>query len=273
MTRMMRDLDLLNLMQRLLRQGIIEQRSNRQTHVISACPCQILHHQRTWCRDGGINGVKGLLRVRPVAAIKDKTIDHRVKTLFKNGRKVTLPPKNQRQVTGEMSKNRIAESTTRNASEREGNLLAADRFFPAAQMAMGGDPCSDRGVLCGAVHLNQHRAAGMLAGQFADNLGILRKRTRCFRVDSEIDQTSIRARIILLPQLAQGFVNAADGHFLTELRVHRDCLHNGSFRCDANDCHRHAEDHRPPSDPMSRQRIRPSGWARHFDAKPVQCHR
>ena len=117
-----------------------------------------------------------------------------------------------------MGENGVAETAGDTAGEAEGDLLAANGFLAVGEMAMGGDPGAERGLLV-ADDLHEDRAAGVLAGEIADDARVFQQASFSLGIDDEVHQRRVGARVVLLPQRAQLVVDLGNGDFFPELCV------------------------------------------------------
>ncbi len=182
--------------------------------------------------NGLVDDREGCTRIGPSGAIEDEAIDHRVEALFENRREFALPPENERKIAGKVGEDGVAESAARDASEGESDLFAADGFFSLAEVAVGGDPSAQGGLGGTAIHLDEEGAAGVLAGEFADDVRIFGERAFFFRIDGEVDEAGIGASFIHGPELAQFGIDASDGHFLAEYGIDVGLAGGGNGGCE-----------------------------------------
>ena len=152
-------------------------------------------------------------------AIDDQAVHHGHQALGQDVGQLTLPPEDKRQVGIEVGKNGVAETPGDGAGEIKSDLLAAHGLLAMGQVAVRGDPCANAGHGLAAIDLHQDGAAGVLAGEIADDGRVLQQRTGLLGIDHQVHERSVGARFVLVPEFAEFAVNFANRHFGAQFRT------------------------------------------------------
>lgn len=118
-----------------------------------------------------------------------------------------------------MGEDGVAEAAGDFAGEVEGDLFAADGFQAVGEVAVSGDPGADGGIGLGAVDADEDGAAGVFAGEVADDGGVFEECAGFFGVDDEVHQRGVGAGVVLFPEFAEFAVDFGDGDFEAEFRA------------------------------------------------------
>src|SRR3569623_165292 len=129
MTGRVGDFDLLELGQ--LREGelVLKAGSKSGAEQVGTQPAQVVNGETDAAvGDGGEQGFKVTLGIRPLRAVDEQHVYDAVEALIKGGGKTVLPPAGKRKVGIEVRKDDVAHLVHIASFQQERNLLTADGF-------------------------------------------------------------------------------------------------------------------------------------------------
>lgn len=123
----------------------------------------------------------------PAAAVDDETVDFGEEVAFPERGERPLPPECEGEVAVDVSEECVREELGAGAGDGEGDLFRADAFAAAGgELTVGGDPRADFGRAGGGGDGDEDGAAGVFAGDLADEFGVRAEAGADFAADGEV---------------------------------------------------------------------------------------
>jgi len=176
-TRRVNDLDPVDQRQILASGGRIEEQRHSAPVLMTTSVGQIMNKKLPAAigepAGSGRDGVGDLgelpLGIRPLAAVENQPVDHRVKALLKVIGEFAAPPHDQRQIRTEVRKNQVGQAGLAIAAQEKGDLLGAKLAFAVgSELAARLDPAAHGKVLLVGDDPEKEGAASVVAGDLVE---------------------------------------------------------------------------------------------------------